>query len=91
MAAAWESYTSTIQPWNPRAEEQYVDGLLFCFCGLAHLIYNSDQAHVRFYEYVLALGIECSALGDNSVSSVLGTACKVSAWLAGSFCELFES
>ena len=81
-------FTSTIKDGSPCAEEKYVDSLFFRFDLLAHLVYNAYQAHIRFYEHVLALGIEHSALGGYTVSSILGAADKVGAGLTSVFCEL---
>ena len=40
------------------------------------------QAHIRFNKHVLALGIERSAFGEDTVSSILRPAYEVRAWLA---------
>lgn len=83
-------YTSTIQGRNPCAEEQNIDSLFLRFDLVAHLVYNSHQAHIRLYEYVLALDIERFALGRNTFSSVIRTAHEVNTGSAGVFRELLE-
>ena len=82
--------TSTIHDGQPCAEKQYVDGLFLRFDLLAHFVYNAYQAHIRFDKYVLALGVERFALGEDTVSSILGATYEVCAWLARVFRELLE-
>ena len=84
-------YTSAIHTGKARTEEEDIDCLLFCFDILAHLVYDADQADIRFYESILALGIERLALGGNAIAGILRAAYKVSAWLEGVFCKVLES
>ena len=82
--------TSTIHDGNPCAEKEYVDGLFFCFDLLAHVVYHVYQAHIRFNKPVLALGVERSALCEDTISSILRPAYEVRAWPARVLRELLE-